>query len=170
VRYLLDTCVLSELIKRQPNRSVIAWIQEQDEPALFVSVLTFGELEKGISKLPDGRRRQELSAWVDHDLRRRFGGRILPFEYEAACRWGEISGVAELAGTPMPVIDSMLAAIALIHGLTLVTRNTPDVAPSNVPVLPHGPCESGRPETCTRSSAVDSPRFPQQFSLWPETA
>ena len=135
MKYLIDTCVLSELIKKQPNPSVVAWILEQDEPALFLSALTFGEFEKGIAKLGDCRRTQQLRDWVDHDLKRRFGGRILPVDYETACRWGEISGAAEKAGTPMPVIDSILAATALIHGLTLVTRNTSDVAPSNVPVL-----------------------------------
>jgi predicted nucleic acid-binding protein len=135
LKYLIDTCVLSELIKKQPNRSVVAWIQEQDEPALFLSVLTFGELEKGIAKLGDCRRTQQLRDWVDHDLKRRFGGRILPVDYETACRWGSISSTAEKAGTPMPVIDSILAATALTHGLTLVTRNTSDVAASNVPLL-----------------------------------
>ena len=135
MKYLIDTCVLSELIKKQPDRSVVAWIQEQDEPALFLSVLTFGELEKGIVKLGDCGRTQQLRDWVDHDLKRRFGGRILPVDYETACRWGAISSTAEKAGTPMPVIDSLLAATALTHGLTLVTRNTSDVAASNVPLL-----------------------------------
>jgi len=135
LKYLIDTCILSELIKKQPKQSVVTWIQDQDEPALFLSVLTFGELEKGIAKLGDCRRQQQLRDWVDHDLKRRFGGRILPVDYETACRWGDICGVTEQAGTPMPVIDSILAATALMHGLTLVTRNTSDVTPSNVPVL-----------------------------------
>jgi hypothetical protein len=98
-------------------------------------VLTFGELEKGIAKLEDTRRRQSLRDWVDHDLRHRFAGRILPFDYEAACRWGTIAGEAEKNGTPIPVLDAQIAATALTHGLTLVTRNTSDVAPSAVPTL-----------------------------------
>jgi predicted nucleic acid-binding protein len=126
---------LSELIKRQPLEPVVAWIREQDELSLFVSVLTFGEIEKGLAKLDDEKRRHKLRGWVDHDLKRRFAGRILAFDYEAACRWGTITGVAEKQGTPIPVLDGQLAATALIHGMTLVTRNTDDVAPSGVPSL-----------------------------------
>ena len=135
MRYLVDTCVISELIKKKPAKGVVAWVREQDELSLFVSVLTFGEIEKGIAKLDDERRRHTLRTWVDHDLKRRFAGRILTFDYETACRWGEISGKAERDGTPIPVLDGQLAATALIHGMTLVTRNTSDVAPSSVPVL-----------------------------------
>jgi len=135
VRYLVDTCVISELIKKKPSKGVVAWVREQDELSLFVSVLTFGEIEKGIAKLDDDKRRHTLRTWVDHDLKRRFAGRLLTFDYETACRWGEISGKAESEGTPIPVLDGQLAATALIHGMTLVTRNTSDVAPCNVPVL-----------------------------------
>ena len=139
MRYLIDTCVLSELIKKRPSKQVTAWIRNQDETALFVSVLTFGELEKGIAKVDDVRRRQTLREWVDHDLKRRFAGRILTFGYETACRWGEITGKAEKEGSPIPVLDGQLAATALIHGMTFVTRNTADVSPSAVPAL--NPCE-----------------------------
>jgi toxin FitB len=135
VRYLVDTCIISELVRKRPHKGVVAWVRRQDEPALFLSVLTFGEIEKGIAKLEDGARKEQLRNWVDHDLRRRFGGRVLPFDYEAACRWGRISGAAERAGSRIPVVDGMLAATALIHGLTLVTRNATDVAPCGVPVL-----------------------------------
>jgi predicted nucleic acid-binding protein len=135
VRYLLDTCIISELVKKRPAKQVVAWVREQDELCLFLSVLTFGELEKGIAKVADGKRRQGLRDWVDHDLRRRFTGRILAFDYEAACRWGVITGEAERDGSPIPALDGQLAATALVHGLTLVTRNTSDVAPSHVPVL-----------------------------------
>jgi len=135
VRYLIDTCVLSELIRKRPSKQVVSWVRNQDETALFVSVLTFGELEKGIAKVGDEKRKQVLREWVDHDLKRRFSGRILTFDYETACRWGEIVGKAETEGTPIPVLDGQLAATALIHGMTLVTRNTSDVAPSTVPTL-----------------------------------
>lgn len=135
MRYLLDTCVLSELIKRQPFDPVVSWIRKQDELSLFVSVLTFGEIEKGVAKLDDEKRRHSLRNWVDHDLKRRFAGRILDFDYEAACRWGAVSGAAEKQGTPIPVLDAQLAATALLHGMTLVTRNTQDVAPCGVPSL-----------------------------------
>jgi len=135
VKYLIDTCVVSELVKKRPSNHVVAWVREQDELALFISVLTFGEIEKGIAKVLDTKRRRTLRDWVDHDLKRRFAGRILPFDYEAACRWGEISGNAEREGTPIPVLDGQLAATALIHGMTFVTRNTDDVEPSGVPTL-----------------------------------
>ena len=135
MRYLVDTCVLSELTRKQPFDPVVAWIREQDELSLFVSVLTFGEIEKGLAKLGDEKRRRKLRSWVDHDLKRRFAGRILDFDYESACRWGAITGSAEKQGTPIPVLDGQLAATPLIHGLTLVTRNTDDVAPSGVPSL-----------------------------------
>ena len=135
MRYLVDTCVLSELSKKQPFEPVVAWIREQHELSLFVSVLTFGEIEKGMAKLGDEKRQRRLRNWVDHDLKRRFAGRILDFDYEAACRWGAITGSAEMQGTPIPVLDGQLAATALIHGMTLVTRNTPDVAPTGVPSL-----------------------------------
>jgi predicted nucleic acid-binding protein len=95
VRYLIDTCVLSELVRKDPAQKVVAWVREQDERSLFVSVLAFGELEQGIAKLADDKRRQTLRASVDHDLKRRFAGRILPVDYETACRWGEITGRAE---------------------------------------------------------------------------
>ncbi len=135
MRYLIDTCVISELVRKRPHSGVVAWVREQEEPALFLSVLTFGEIEKGIARLEDGARKQKLRDWVDHDLRRRFGGRVLPFDYEVACRWGRISGDAKRTGNRMPVVDGMLAATALIHGLTLVTRNTADVASCGVPAF-----------------------------------
>ncbi len=135
MKYLVDTCVLSELIKKEPFLPVAQWIRAQDELSLFVSVLTFGEIEKGVAKLDDETRRRTLRDWVNRDLKRRFAGRILDFNYEVACRWGAITGAAEKLGKPIPVLDGQLAATALVHGMTLVTRNTGDVAPSGVPVL-----------------------------------
>jgi len=135
MKCLIDTCVISELTKRSPDKNVASWISNQQEENLFLSVLTIGELEKGIAKLKNDRRQQRLREWVDHALKDRFHGRVLPFDYEVASRWGLISGQAEAAGKPMPVIDAMIAATALLHGLTLITRNTQDVAPSNVPIV-----------------------------------
>ena len=135
MRYLLDTCVISELVKRRPEARVANWIDGRDERSLFLSVLTFGEIEKGIARLSDEQRRRELRDWVDHELRRRFSGRIMPVDYETASRWGCISGAAERTGHPLPVLDAMLAATALIHGLTLVTRNTADVSTTGVSVV-----------------------------------
>ncbi len=135
MRYLVDTCVISELIKKKPADRVVSWVREQDELSLYLSVLTFGEIEKGLSKLDDSKRKRKLRDWVDHDLKHRFSGRIFPFDYETACRWGEISGSQEREGRPMPVLDGQLAATALIHGMTFVTRNVSDVEQCGVPLL-----------------------------------
>lgn len=135
MRYLLDTCVISELTRKRPLKSVVSWVQAQDEISLFLSVLTFGEIEKGIAKLDDTAKARTLRTWMERDLKRRFGGRILDVDHEVACKWGEASGNAEKKGIPLPVIDGLLAATALVHGLTFVTRNTSDAQPSGVPVL-----------------------------------
>lgn len=121
--FLLDTCVLSELVRPRPTTSVLAWLEAQDEGALFVSVLTLGELHKGIAKLAHGSRKKLLSDWVQGALVPRFGPRLLPVDNAVAAAWGEISGEHERAGTPLPVIDSLIAATARVHGLTVVTRN-----------------------------------------------
>ena len=135
MKFLLDTCVISELTRKQPARTVINWIASQDELQLFLSVITLGEIEKGIGKLPDRHKRQVLRQWLASDLPRRFAGRILPVDAETALRRGEISAEAEKKGHPVPVLDGLMAASALVHGLTLVTRNTADVAGTPVPVL-----------------------------------
>jgi hypothetical protein len=135
MKFLLDTCVISELTRKQPARKVVNWISSQDELLLFLSVITLGEIEKGIGKLPNGHKRQALRQWLTNDLPRRFAGRIVPVDAETALRWGEISADAETKGRPVPVLDGLMAASALVHGLILVTRNTADVAGTPVPVL-----------------------------------
>ncbi len=127
MKYLLDTCFLSELIKRRPNPNVLRWLDKQDEDQLYLSVLTIGELQKGIGKLPDIARQEELQAWVDNDLAIRFEGRILPIDTEVASQWGILLGKTEKAGKKLPVIDSLIAATATVHNLTVVTRNTKDL-------------------------------------------
>lgn len=126
MNFLLDTCVVSELIKREPHRCVITWLDESDEESLFLSVLTFGELEKGIARARDAMRKARLMKWVQRDLSERFAGRILPIDLPVAERWGVLVGASEMKGMPMPVIDSLLAATSLHHDLTLVTRNAAD--------------------------------------------
>jgi predicted nucleic acid-binding protein len=135
VIYLLDTCVLSETMKKKPSSRVIRWLEKEDEDSLFLSVITFGELRKGISKLARDRRRKRLEKWVDEELAQRFFGRILPVDMEVARRWGEISSEMEMRGQPVPVLDSLLAATALEAGLTLVTRNIRHVERTGVSVL-----------------------------------
>jgi len=124
VRYLLDTCVLSEPVRKRPSKRVTNWLAAQEERQLCLSALTLGELQKGISKLPAGSRRSALRTWVERDLRARFAGRVLPVDEAVALQWGALVAESEREGRPLPVLDSLLGATALAHGLTLVTRNT----------------------------------------------
>jgi toxin FitB len=135
VKYLLDTCVISEVTKPRPAARVLTWLDTQEELTLFLSVITFGELQKGISKLPSSRKRQQLQQWVDRDLTRRFTGRILGIDREVALRWGAMAGAAERRGQPLPVLDGLLAATAVVSGLTLVTRNTAHMQATGVPLV-----------------------------------
>ncbi len=127
MKYLLDTCLISELVKKEPNPAVVSWLDEQDEQKLFLSVLNLGELQKGISKLPDGTKKEELHAWVALDLVERFTGRILEIDLETALCWGRLQGEAEQAGEKLPVMDSLIAATAAAHDLVVVTRNVRDI-------------------------------------------
>jgi len=135
VRFLLDTCVVSELIRPAPIPSLVEWINNQPEERLFMSVLTLGELRKGIDRLPDGAKRTRLEIWLDSDLRIRFTGRWLPVDEEVAERWGLIAANTASKGLTLPVIDGLIAATALTHGMTVVTRNSADMAGTDVPIL-----------------------------------
>lgn len=127
--WLLDTCAISEYAKRAPNRNVIAWLDAQDELSLFISVITLGEIEKGILKLraTDAHRSQRLTAWLGL-VEQRFSGRILPLDSASLHVWAQLSANAELAGKPLPVMDGLIMATAQCHGLTVVTRNVQDFA------------------------------------------
>jgi predicted nucleic acid-binding protein len=138
--FLLDTNIISELVKPRPEVKVAAWIDSTDEHLLYLSVLTIGEIRKGITALGKPSRRVFLESWLDRDLAVRFAGRILPVDQPVADRWGLLAGRAAAAKHPLPVVDALLAATALQHNLTLVTRNTKDVAGTGVPVFdPWGP-------------------------------
>jgi toxin FitB len=127
--FLLDTNVLSEIVRPKPHPEVVQWVESTDESLLYISVLTLGEIRKGITPLPDGHRRASLESWLDHDLVVRFSGRILPIDLAVADRWGRLSGGKAAKRSPLPVIDGLLAATALHYNLTLVTR---DSSPSSV--------------------------------------
>jgi predicted nucleic acid-binding protein len=131
--YLLDTCVISELIKPEPEAKVASWLLMQREESLFLSVITIGEIQKGISKLSkESRRKNELLSWLDSELLPRFHNRILGIDVHVARKWGEIQATAEKSGIKMPLIDSLIAAIGLVYGMTVVTRNTDDMIASKV--------------------------------------
>jgi hypothetical protein len=121
--YLLDTNILCETIKKNPNKSVITWLDQVPGEALFISVLTLGEIRKGIEALRELRRREKLRLWLEHELPAWFEGRVLPVDLAVADRWGRLLAAA---GRPLPTIDSLLAATALHYELRLVTRNTRD--------------------------------------------
>lgn len=130
--FLLDTNVISELVKSKPEQRVTSWLEKMDENLLHLSVLTLGEIRQGVAALPQASRRVAIEAWLEKDLRDRFGGRILPINEEIADRWGVIAAQARGKKHPMPVIDGLLAVTALHHNLTLVTRNIKDVTPTGV--------------------------------------
>lgn len=133
--FLLDTNVISELIKSEPERNVLRWIGETEETILFLSVLTLGEIRNRIARLNPGKRRGRLESWLTVDLRHRFQDRILAVDEAIAERWGVLSATAAKEGRPAPVIDGLLAATALHHDLTLVTRNDGDVSGTGVATL-----------------------------------
>jgi toxin FitB len=130
--FLLDTNVVSELIKPRPHPGVAAWVDAATESLLYLSVLTLGEIRKGIASLPQSGKRVALENWLNRDLSLRFSGRILPIDQPVADCWGRLAGEAAARGTPIPVIDGLLAATALCHELTFVTRNIEDISVTRV--------------------------------------
>jgi toxin FitB len=127
--YLLDTVVVSEPMRRSPNRSVIDWLKGVDEYALHLSVISLGEIRKGIQLAPDRVRRARLERWLG-ELHARFGERVLPIDQHVADRWGRLT--ASTNAHPLPAVDAQLAATALHYGLVFVTRNVGDVSRSGV--------------------------------------
>ena len=132
MNYLLDTCVISELIKPKPNSKVIKWLRSCQEESLFLSSLTIGEIQKGISRLPNSRKKIKLQNWLDSELIQRFDERVLGIDFMVAQKWGEIQASSENAGIKMPVIDSLIASIGIVFDMTVVTRNTNDMKNSGV--------------------------------------
>jgi hypothetical protein len=132
VSWLLDTCVLSEPARKTPDPRVVQWLADQAEEELFISVLTLGELWKGAALLPDGRKRRQILLWLQRDIRQRFEGRILAVDETVSLAWGQL--LAD-AGRPLPAIDSLIAATAVAHQLTVATRNTEDMADTGAAVF-----------------------------------
>ncbi len=126
MKWLLDTCVLSELSRKRPDPNVMTWMESVQDDLLFISVLTVGELRKGIAANQDAARRESLQRWLESDVLEAFSGAILPIDREIAERWGILCGEAERSGRTRPAIDALLAATALVHGLTVATRNVGD--------------------------------------------
>jgi len=133
--YLLDTNCISELVRIQPEPGVIAWMEAVDESLLFLSVLTLGEIRKGLAGLPQSKRRTRLETWLEIDLLSRFAGRILPIDAAVADRWGSLAAHARSEGNTLSTIDGLLVATALHHNLTVVSRNVHDFQNTPVSVL-----------------------------------
>jgi predicted nucleic acid-binding protein len=140
VRYLLDTNVLSEPAKPRPDPGVVGWLEGRSPLDLAISVLTLGEIEKGIRLLPPGSRRERLADWLAADLPRQFLGRVLPIDERVALAWGRLAAEARRGGRDLPVVDGLLLATADAYGLVFVTRNERDCAERGVPI--HNPWES----------------------------
>jgi predicted nucleic acid-binding protein len=135
IGFLLDTNVPSELIRPRPEPRVQAWISAQSLTGLFLSAVSFGEFRKGIALRPPGTRREELETWLKTDIQKLFSGRILSVTQAVAERWGVLEAERERMGRPLHVADGQIAATALEHGLTLVTRNVRDVEGLGLEVL-----------------------------------
>lgn len=131
MRVLLDTCVLSELRRPEPHAGVRRAIETLNSDDLFVSVLTIGEIAKGIALLKDGRKKRTLQVWLQ-TLERHYADRLLPIDLETSRIWGELTAAAQKAGRTISASDDLIAATARRHGLHLMTRNTTDFEPSGV--------------------------------------
>lgn len=126
MKYLLDTCVISELVTKVPSEKVRKWIDSIDENNLYLSVITIGEIQKGIKKLPESLRKNQLQDWLHNDLLIRFQGRIFIVDLQIMLTWGNLIAKLEKQGQPIAAIDALIAAIALQESCCLVTRNEND--------------------------------------------
>jgi predicted nucleic acid-binding protein len=135
MNYLLDTCVLSEFTRRQPDQQVIAWLNSVSEENLFISVITIGEIQRGIERLPDSARKTELISWLNQGLLQRFADRTLAIDAETMLLWGSLTTRMESQGKPLSVMDSLIIASALQNNLVVSTRNVNDFQPSGVRVI-----------------------------------
>jgi predicted nucleic acid-binding protein len=133
--FLLDTNIPSELMRLRPEPKVKGWVAAQDISALFLSVVSIGELETGFTTMQDAARRARLEASLERHLALLFPGRVLPVTQAIAARWGRLDGMRQLSGRPLSAPDGMIAATALEHGLTLVTRNVKDFAGLGVTIF-----------------------------------
>ncbi len=135
MKYLLDTCVISELVAKKPNPKVVEFVDSLEADDIYLSVITVGEIIKGVEKLPKSRRKQELHDWLKDDLLIRFQGKILALDVDALLEWGTMTARIESNGQKMPAIDSLIAATVLANEMTLVTRNVSDFDATGVKIV-----------------------------------
>jgi toxin FitB len=135
MNYLLDTCVLSEFTRRKPEQKVVHWVDSIDEDKLFLSVITIGEIQHGIVRLPESHRKTDLLVWLNNELIKRFDQRIIPLDTPMMLLWGNLTAQMESTGQPMAVMDSLIIATALQNHLIVATRNVSDFRPCGVQVI-----------------------------------
>jgi len=123
MKYLIETNVISELVKLKPNSKVTHWLNQIPLETTFLSVLTLGEIRKGIENVTELKRKKKLLIWLEHELAQLFNGRILNISHQVADRWGRLQSQTKRT---LPAIDSLIAATALHHDMALVTRNSDD--------------------------------------------
>jgi toxin FitB len=131
VKYLLDTSVLSELVKPVPAETVLAFFRHAVAEDVWLSVVTIGEVVSGIESMPHGKRRRQYEAWL-HRSEVQYEGRFLPIDLEICRIWGELTGRLRRGGIQLPMADGLIAATALHHGMHVVTRNVKDFEPTGV--------------------------------------
>jgi toxin FitB len=135
VSYLLDTCVLSEFSKKKPAPAVVGWMEGQPEEMLFTSAIVLGELARGVALLPPGSKKRQLTAWLHNELRQRFAERAVGICALVALKWGDLSGEAAGRGITVSMADGLIGATAIVHSMTVVTRNVDDLAATGARVL-----------------------------------
>ena len=131
MKYLLDTCILSETVRPRPDERVLRWFQKTDRTTMYTPAVVIGEIRKGIVRMPQGSRRNLLEGWLER-YRVNYVQRIVPFDADVAHSWGTLVGQLQSKGVMLPIIDSQIAATALQHDMTLVTRNVKDMEPTGV--------------------------------------
>jgi predicted nucleic acid-binding protein len=134
-QYLLDTCVLSEFVKPKPERKVVDWLNTVDPESVFLSAVTIGEIQFGISNRPPSNRRTELEVWLNEALPQQFRGRVLALDAATFVTWGKMTAQQKRKGETQSVMDSLITATALEHKMVLVTRNVADFKASGLSVL-----------------------------------
>ena len=144
MNFLLDTNVVSETTRPQPSATVLDWMAAQPRESLFISAITLGELRRGALLLATGKRRNALLRWIETGIKADFAGRILSVDTAVMERWAELQIATQKAGRSLPLIESLLAATALAHGLTLATRNLTDFKSAGVPLLDPWASSGGR--------------------------
>jgi tRNA(fMet)-specific endonuclease VapC len=133
--YLLDTCAISEMVSVQPNADVLSWFEHQPEETLFISVITSGEIQKGINQLATGKRKIEIEAWFYDELIPNFQGRIINIDEKLMATWAKMMAEFKPQGIVRPSFDSLIEATALHHNMILVTRNVKNFQNSKVSIL-----------------------------------